>query len=137
MVLNSWEKRVSQVYSLCNTKGRLFVNLFIAHLCKSIFSTFAEEVATLEEETVEETPETPDVETTATVSDETKAAPEFVVVVEDVKVKEGKPAKFVAKATGEPVPKITWYHDNEPITEGDIYKIRYSHKSNIIDTKYI
>ena len=76
-------------------------------------------------------------ETTATVSDETKAAPEFVVLVEDVKVKEGKPAKFVAKATGEPVPKITWYHDNEPITEGDIYKIRYSHKSNIIDTKYI
>ena len=82
-------------------------------------------------ETEEVTPEvtlevTSDVEATATLAEQEKAvAPEFVVVLEDVKVKEGKPVKFVAKATGEPVPKITWYHDNEPITDGDIYKIRY------------
>lgn len=90
---------------------------------QSIYSTFAEEVTTVEEETIEETPK--DVEATATITETKPKAPEFVVVLENVSVKEGKPAKFVAKATGEPTPKITWYHDNEPITEGDIYKIRY------------
>ena len=48
-----------------------------------------------------------------------------MVKIEDLKVKEGKPAKFVAKATGEPSPTITWYHDHTPIKDGDIYKIRY------------
>ena len=52
-------------------------------------------------------------------------APEFTVKLEDLKVKEGKPAKFVAKATGEPIPTITWYHDHKPIKDSDIYKIRY------------
>lgn len=38
---------------------------------------------------------------------------------------EGKPAKFVVKASGEPAPKITWYHDNKPVTESEVYRIRY------------
>ena len=52
-------------------------------------------------------------------------APEFTVKIEDVQVKEGKPVKFVARATGEPAPTITWYHDHKPIKDSDIYKIRY------------
>ena len=52
-------------------------------------------------------------------------APEFVVKIEDLQVKEGKPAKFVVKATGEPAPQITWYHDHQPITDSEVYRIRY------------
>lgn len=92
--------------------------------CLNVSSTFAEEVTTLEEAEVTEEVVS-EVETTATIEQEEVVAPQFVVTLEDVKVKEGKPAKFVAKATGEPTPKLTWYHDNEPIEDGEIYKIRY------------
>jgi hypothetical protein len=49
--------------------------------------------------------------------------PTFVVKVEDVKVKEGEPAKLVAKATGEPTPTLTWYREDSPIQSDDIYKV--------------
>jgi hypothetical protein len=88
----------------------------------NFYRTFAEEVTTLEEaETTEEV--VSGVETTATIEQQDEA-PQFVITLENVMVKEGKPVKFVAKATGEPTPKITWYHDNELIVDGDIYKIR-------------
>ena len=79
-------------------------------------------MTTLEE--AETTEEVTDVETTATIEQEEVEAPQFTLTLEDVSVKEGKPVKFVAKATGEPTPKITWYHDNKPIEDGEIYKIR-------------
>ena len=48
-----------------------------------------------------------------------------MVKIEDLQVKEGKPAKFVVKATGEPAPQITWFHDHKPITDSEVYRIRY------------
>lgn len=94
---------------------------------QSIYSTFADEVVTLEEGEETKPVSSEDVETTVTLVEEAGlVAPEFVITLEDVNVKEGKPVKFVAKATGEPTPTITWYHDNEPIIDGEIYKIRYA-----------
>ena len=89
------------------------------------YRTFAEEETQIVEEVVEKPEEATEVEAEIIIpTEEAPAAPKFTIVLEDVKVKEGKPAQFVAKATGQPTPKITWYHEKEPIEDGEIYKIK-------------
>lgn len=51
-------------------------------------------------------------------------APEFVISVGDLTVKEGEAATLTCKVKGEPVPEITWYHADQPIKSDDVYRVR-------------
>ena len=54
---------------------------------------------------------------------EKPVAPEFVQTIRSAEVNEGDEAKFIAKIKGQPQPKVTWFHDEQPITSDDVYKI--------------
>lgn len=49
--------------------------------------------------------------------------PEITLKPEDVKIQEGESAQFVCKVKGQPTPEITWYLDDQPIENDDIYKV--------------
>lgn len=50
-------------------------------------------------------------------------APEFLIKIADLTVKEGEGATLTCKVTGQPVPEVTWYHADEPIKSDDVYRI--------------
>ena len=50
-------------------------------------------------------------------------APEFVIEIGDLTVKEGEGATLTCKVKGEPVPEITWFYDGQPIKTNEIYKV--------------
>ena len=50
-------------------------------------------------------------------------APEFVLDIGDITIKEGEGATLTCKVKGEPVPEITWYYDGQPIQTDEIYKV--------------
>ena len=50
-------------------------------------------------------------------------APEIVLNIEDLTIKEGDSASLKVKVKGQPVPEITWYHADEPIKTDDVYKV--------------
>lgn len=53
-----------------------------------------------------------------------EVAPEIVIPIVDVTVQEGEMARFKCKIKGRPMPDIVWKFDEQPIKEGDIYKIQ-------------
>jgi len=61
-------------------------------------------------------PETQEAEVTVT-------APEFVVTISDLTVKEGEGATLTCKVKGQPTPEITWYHADQPITTDDVFRV--------------
>lgn len=50
-------------------------------------------------------------------------APEFVIKIQDVSVRERETARFECKVKGEPAPSVVWYHDGTPLKSDDIYQI--------------
>lgn len=49
--------------------------------------------------------------------------PRFVRKMKDVEVTPGEQARFRVTISGDPAPQVTWYRENEPITEGTKYDI--------------
>ncbi len=43
--------------------------------------------------------------------------------LENVTVREGEAARFTCKVAGMPTPRVQWYFEDDPVSEGDIYKI--------------
>ena len=50
-------------------------------------------------------------------------APEFVIEIGDLTVKEGEGATLTCKVKGQPVPEITWFYEGQPIKSDEIYKV--------------
>lgn len=53
-------------------------------------------------------------------------APEFTWSLMSLKVMDGEEVKFHCDVTGQPMPEISWYHDNKEISENQDFKITYN-----------
>ncbi|XP_012945307.1 myopalladin, partial [Aplysia californica] len=52
---------------------------------------------------------------------EEKSPPEFIKVPDKVTAREHDNAKFIVKVIGEPKPAVTWYKDEEPLEDAELY----------------
>ena len=50
-------------------------------------------------------------------------APEFIVGIADITVKEGEGATFTCKVKGQPAPEIKWYYADKPIQSDEVYNV--------------
>ncbi|XP_060064265.1 titin-like [Ylistrum balloti] len=53
-------------------------------------------------------------------------APDFTWGLTSLKVMDGEEAKFRCEVEGHPMPEISWFHDDKPITENQDFKLTYN-----------
>ncbi|RUS90392.1 hypothetical protein EGW08_001887, partial [Elysia chlorotica] len=73
----------------------------------------------------------PQVEQTIQLMDQTEdgRAPEFTWGLMSLKVMDGEEVKFRCEVTAEPMPEISWYHDDKLITENQDFNLTYDIES--------
>ena len=64
--------------------------------------------------------------TTEEVVESVGKAPEFTWSLMSLKVMDGEEVKFHCDITGQPMPEISWFHDDKEISENQDFKITYS-----------